>query len=293
MARNDKSPTSPRNFKQWVADNSSRIERAQEHGALPYFLRDNGGRAQVLYNSQEEKDSLLTPREELEKEWDIVDLGSDYEKSDVGRFGLNSRKDVIREICKAEGSEIGEYSDNCFEVTIYSEDNWSFRVKVDTKDSTFSLMREFERSSDGRINCDHTLFTLPESWQGKGYSKQLFRELYNRYQKIGVSTITVHANIYVGGYTWARYGFSAYNKQYVDAAISFNESRFPDATLQAQDIVDEYYRDNGLSDDKPFPMNLLTGHPWSKDLLLGSEWQGILDFADKAQRLVWENYLKG
>ena len=51
--------------------------------------------------------------------------------------------------------------------------------------------------------------------------------------------------------------------------------------------------DNSLSDDKPFPMNLLTGHPWSKDLLLGSEWQGILDFADKAQRLVWENYLKG
>lgn len=33
----------PANFKEWVDDNSDRIERAEEKGSLPYFIRDNRG----------------------------------------------------------------------------------------------------------------------------------------------------------------------------------------------------------------------------------------------------------
>ena len=38
-------------------------------------------------------------------------------------------------------------------------------------------------------------------------------------------------------------------------------------------------------------MNLLT--PWGKPLLLGSDWNGVLDFSDKKQLAIWESYLKG
>lgn len=47
----------PQGFKDWVADNQERIERAAERGKLPYFLRDN----------QDEVDKILYPEKVAEK----------------------------------------------------------------------------------------------------------------------------------------------------------------------------------------------------------------------------------
>ena len=49
----------PENFKKWVADNADRIERANNKGTLPYFLRDNATFAKISL-----KDINLTNRTE-------------------------------------------------------------------------------------------------------------------------------------------------------------------------------------------------------------------------------------
>ncbi|MDR1881622.1 MAG: hypothetical protein LBR26_02425 [Prevotella sp.] len=50
----------PENFRKWVADNAGRIERAEQRGTLPYFIRDN----------KEVATKLMKAAERL-SEWDV------------------------------------------------------------------------------------------------------------------------------------------------------------------------------------------------------------------------------
>src|SRR5689334_869735 len=41
-----------------------------------------------------------------------------------------------------------------------------------------------------------------------GFAKAVPRAQFDEYERLGVSFVTVHANIDVGGYAWARFGFT-------------------------------------------------------------------------------------
>lgn len=54
---------------------------------------------------------------------------------------------------------------------------------------------------------DHSLFTMPQSAQSAGLGKQLLQNWLALYDHMGVQRIELHANLSVGGYAWARFGF--------------------------------------------------------------------------------------
>ena len=55
--------------------------------------------------------------------------------------------------------------------------------------------------------ADSSFFQMEEDYQGKGEGKTMLAANVAMYQELGLSKVTVHANIDVGGYAWAKYGY--------------------------------------------------------------------------------------
>lgn len=150
-----------------------------------------------------------------------------------------------------------------------------------------SIRRDFYVNK-GVFEVHHELFTLDEEYQGKGFSKTVLASFYRQYLQMGVEKISVTANIDVGGYCWAKYGFKANTKEDVIDAIY---SQAKPCEAEALKVVNDWYKKNGASADTPFPMNELLKYPWGKDLLMGSLWDGHIDLKDAAQTKIFEEYL--
>ena len=60
----------------------------------------------------------------------------------------------------------------------------------------------------GKVGISHDYFSIARvADQGGGFAKDMFKAMYKQYKNAKIPFISVHANIDVGGYTWARLGF--------------------------------------------------------------------------------------
>lgn len=282
----------PPAYRNWIANNSDRLSRAS---STPYFLSDNPQYAQgvpprLLATEAEslppvntapapyEPVSLDTLRQEYDVSFRRGVPETAYTEGIARQFDFPSIKQQVYQALSDVGVTINRQS-----ASIYGKDY--FAVNFEGNDShgkRFMLSRTFtDRGEDG-IEVHHELFQLPKSAQGKGTSKRILGMFYEEYKRMGVTEISVDANIDVGGYTWARYGFNAISKREAMSAAYGQE---------AWDFIEDYYKKNGLSEDKPFPMYLLTEQPWGKRALLGSFWSGTLNLNDPTQIARFEKYL--
>ncbi|MDR1369877.1 MAG: hypothetical protein LBJ72_07100 [Dysgonamonadaceae bacterium] len=285
----------PDNFKQWVSDNRDRIEKANNKGTLPYFIKDNAQFMKAGENvPTSEYPYIMTEKhlselrklgfdiqQNAEKSMDDIEFAEKFNSGYMAKFNLHEFNKNLEDILKEYdlNMEIKERT------LIYNEYNESYQLEyyglIDGK--KFELNRTFKYNN----TVEHNLFTLPESAQGKGLSKKIFRDLYKQYNNAEIEKIEVHANLNVGGYTWAKYGFTATEKQ-ADAVIRHCKLNEVDQKM-AESIVSDFFKNN--PNDKAFPMNLLTGYEWSEDLLKGSDWRGVINLKNKTQRNVFENYM--
>ncbi len=263
----------PQNFKDWVKRNADRIDKAD---SLPYFVRDNKDAINAILN---EKIDLHTI-DEVEKHFDILGRRDLYEKTSAASFDLVDFKKHLQDFIGKYGITI-----HSSELRIAAENIWSFRFQGrDKNGEKFDLWREFyPNSKDGEPECHHNLFTLPQQAQGKGISREIFADLYEQYRKIGIRYATVYANIDVGGYTWAKYGFYANNMHEALNAVRNYKNM--------QDFVEDWYNTNGVPADTPFPMYLIANQANGKKYLLNSDWEGYIDLQDDRMREQWELYL--
>jgi GNAT superfamily N-acetyltransferase len=67
--------------------------------------------------------------------------------------------------------------------------------------------RSFYRDQDGDLVVVHALLALDRGYRGRGFASEFNSHLERWYRQQGISRIEVHANIDVGGYTWATQGF--------------------------------------------------------------------------------------
>jgi hypothetical protein len=74
----------------------------------------------------------------------------------------------------------------------------------------------------------HDYFKIDQKLQGNDFGKQLFRNQISLYKKLNVKKIEVHANIDVGGYAWAKYGFTAKKDSYIYNQTIDRTRRFAD-----------------------------------------------------------------
>lgn len=57
------------------------------------------------------------------------------------------------------------------------------------------------------LKVDHSFMSIPNHWQGNGFADGFNGKMFGVYKTWGLKRVTVHANIDVGGYTWAAQGF--------------------------------------------------------------------------------------
>lgn len=67
--------------------------------------------------------------------------------------------------------------------------------------------RQFVRTADGELVVRHDRFMLAKEFQGQGTGAAVTRASFERYKQMGVSRVTIYANVDVGAYAWARMGF--------------------------------------------------------------------------------------
>lgn len=153
---------------------------------------------------------------------------------------------------------------------------------------TFS--RQLHRDPDGTLHVYNAFLQIQPRAQGSGFATQYLGHLEDWYRANGVAHIDVHANIDVGGYTWAKKGFA-----WADSGGRPDVGNVPGRLNRiAQGITDPAVRAEVTdiasrlgrpvlwgTDEFPTPYEVaMAGHRpgdtlWpGKEALLGSSWHG-------------------
>lgn len=267
----------PENFTNWLEENAQRIDEARKRGTLPYFIRDN--------ESRDWFSSAMASRYDEAYLTSMRDKGIRFNDTTATRLADSpfNRLDVV----KLNDNIQGVFAKHGVADLSLSVSESRDRLMLSWQGQGVSLQRMFFVDGEGRKVVDHELFSLPKELQGKGISKQVFRALYEQYRVAGVQRMEVFANIDVGGYTWARYGFCTKDRNAAIEAIRFSAL----TTRQEKRImtlIDEHF----AATSDPFPMNKIARLPYGKKALLGGDWEGVLDLTDTQQRRVFERYLR-
>lgn len=150
----------------------------------------------------------------------------------------------------------------------------------------FELVRFFRANSEGRT-VEHNLFKISKDLQGSGISKKTFKSLYKQYEAADIATINVHANIDVGGYAWAKYGFEpAKGSTIYDDAKKAVRKKYGANSPEELDLT------NIIASNNESKLHKIANTKYGKDALLGSDWEGSLNLKNKVQRKIFEDYLR-
>ena len=269
--------TPPVGFVKWLDENGGRIDEARKRDALPYFIKDNE-RKKWFRNSQTSRFNEDYIRAMSENRIIFNDnLMERMENSPYNRLDIIHLNNNIQSIFSKHGVT---------DLTCKMRASLSGGVHLSWTGTGVELERSFGVEHGTKV-VEHELFELDSKMQGQGVSRKVFKALYEQYRITGVERIELFANIDIGGYAWARYGFCTKNR-----SETINAIRFPSLTTKQEkkimDIINEHF-DNS---NTPFPMNRIAKLPYGEKALLGGYWEGVLDLTDARQRGVLERYLR-
>jgi hypothetical protein len=84
--------------------------------------------------------------------------------------------------------------------------NYTIHEKTTGK-NVGSMKRLYSLDENGNKIVEHDHFELDPNHQGKHLAKHILHNSMKLYKKMGIHSIHTFANIDVGGYAWAKYGF--------------------------------------------------------------------------------------
>lgn len=241
----------------------------------------------------------LTPVEK-----DTVPLKDLIEGTDISSSFSADEKDAIRERLRGTGgpepwstdaakdmfSEQYDGPDptvNSFERwartnghNLYDSETAEVEMTFNADDGT-TLTRIFKRDEEGEFAVDHNYFKVSKNEQGSGLAKDILRGSFEQYKAMGVDKATVHANIDVGGYAWARFGFKPNDPETVNDSLKWairgHSGLTSDERAALNDLVDE-------GDSETAIWRVADAHfgdrKIGKELLLNFDWYGTLRLDD-------------
>lgn len=161
----------------------------------------------------------------------------------------------------------------------------------ETKEQSLSMTRVLMTPANGVGVLRHVELLIPAQLQRQGLAGQLIRPYYQQCRQANIQRLEVQASSTVGGYAWARYGFSATRTTDVHNILSAAESRGVPAAVVAELRQDFYAFCTQNPPATPFPMRSWAELPFARALLAGTTWHGVLDLADARQTFFFEHYL--
>jgi GNAT superfamily N-acetyltransferase len=113
-----------------------------------------------------------------------------------------------------------------------------------------SVQRGFYRDQSGDLVAVHAYLKMDPAHQGKGFSTEFNARMEDWYRQQGVSRIEIHANIDVGGYTWAIQGFNFADEMEADNGLG--RLRVAQEKLQKRaDKISDFLRGDVFDLDDP------------------------------------------
>lgn len=125
---------------------------------------------------------------------------------------------------------------------------------------------------------DHTYFAL-EAGKGAGFGSKFYKHLEESYLNAGITEVTIHANIDVGGYAWAKMGYDFTDKWERD-----------NMRVKAEEAY--FYAYDEIPDQPLYhswEIAALTGpdgRKIGKETMLGSDWQASKEIYEDSD--TWE-----
>ena len=147
-------------------------------------------------------------------------------------------------------------------------------VRVAFHGSDWFARRTFSRWGN-ELRVSHDYFTIEPGGQGAGLATTLLANSVDAYRSLRVSQVAVHADIDVGGYAWAKFGFVPGDASWDDLRHSLREGLWRVDDPAARQRIAQL-----LDDDDPRAIWELSDSQAGKTLLLGSDWHGALDLDD-------------
>ena len=123
--------------------------------------------------------------------------------------GFSSAKNNIAAVPVSIDSDDEELTMNFHLYHIPDDADWTTMSDEDIQskhDKVGTLTRRFSYDDD-ELSVEHAYFQLEGNMQGKGVSHDLLWQSEQLYDALMVDRVTVTANLDVGGYTWAKFGF--------------------------------------------------------------------------------------
>lgn len=135
----------------------------------------------------------------------------------------------------------------------------------------------------------HEIFTLRDGSQGVGVAKTVLASQIALYQKLGIHTVSLHANIDVGGYAWAKYGFAPKYTDWMQLRQTIKDK----LSFMIFDLT--VGEANGLSklvaSDDPKAIWAIADSWHGKKLLIKTQWEGELNLKDEASMRRFNAYV--
>lgn len=170
---------------------------------------------------------------------------------------------------------LGDFLDNTFnykdsktgietKVNDVSESYETISIEGDVLDKDGAKIGNFERNISNGV-VDHTYFKM-DSGKGAGFGSKFYKHLEESYLDAGITDVTIHANIDVGGYAWAKMGYDFSDEYQRDSMKADVEKAYRD-TYGREPDEDMYHSWEMASLIGP------DGRKIGKETMLGSDWQ--------------------
>lgn len=242
---------------------------AKESNKNQWFVKEN---SQYLLTP---KDYELNIDKLKEKGFYVSGVNANEYKQAMGNFNIEQLDSDITSLSNKYG------------IKIQSKELSSYfgETKIEyVGDNDFRLTRSFSNKT-----VFHETFKIPENIQGKGYAREVFKSLYEQYKNAGIENIELTANMTIGGYAWAKYGFKAKADRY-DDLLSWGKFQLSEKVISKADYSNfEEWIKNFRGKD--IPMYEIAERKYGKKLLMGSTWKGYINLTDKEQAAIFEAYL--
>jgi hypothetical protein len=210
--------------------------------------------------------------------------GRNFFNKNFKGFDFKEFNNAMNSIAKEKGFEFKNINLNL------NSQSFSFSYTGPTSND-FYLNRQFSLKNNIK-SVYHDYFKIAEKYQGSGMSKKVFSALYEQYKNAKVKQIDVTANIDVGGYTWAKYGFSCTSKDHFISIKEKAKRLHLNGVLSDREFKDFNTKSKKYGSSKNFPMYRIGYAPYGKKLLLNTIWKGTINLNSSLQREVFENYLR-
>ena len=188
-----------------------------------------------------------------------------------------------------EMEKIGETGHSSRVTSVWSGDSGDIVVEGEIVDSKGNVIGDFKKFIEPDGNVYHSIFEIKDkSAQGKGIGRLFYQNAEDAYVAAGLKSITLGANMDVGGYAWARMGFG-WDRSYewITTNIGAIRGRFANKLQIAMDFDPVSYNPDPkqLDEYRGIMGEFNTWDPWQiaaydyqgtrvgKQALLGSSWQ--------------------